>query len=45
MTDPRAILDAVRAYTEAQRAEPRDQQAIDEARAELDALVEERNAA
>lgn len=48
MTDPattRAILDALRAYTDAQLADPRDQQAVDAARTELDDLVAQRNAA
>lgn len=40
----RAILDAMRVYTDAQRAEPRDQQAVDAARAALDDLVAQRNA-
>lgn len=34
----RAILAAMRQYTAAQRTEPRDQKAIDAARAELEAL-------
>lgn len=47
MTDPttdRALLAALRAYAGAQRAKPRDQQAIDDARAELDRLEALRDA-
>lgn len=48
MGDPesaRAILEALHAYTAAQRTEPRDEQAIDAARTKLDELVEQRHAA
>ncbi len=40
----RAITDAAREYIAAQRARPRDQERIDDAKAELDALIALRDA-
>ncbi|WP_170977825.1 hypothetical protein [Blastococcus sp. CCUG 61487] len=40
----RAIIDASREYIAAQRARPRDQERIDDAKAELDGLIALRDA-